>query len=95
MNRAAEEAKEAAGNRDGSAFAEALSNGRRAQKAYGVEDRRMRELPEMLANAPGTFAAKISGSGLGLGTAPADFPCPALRLAVPQDGGRVESRPVQ
>ncbi|MBQ7251048.1 MAG: GHMP kinase [Kiritimatiellae bacterium] len=95
--RAAEEAKDAAGNRDWSAFAEALSNGRRAQKAYGVEDRRMRELLEMLDNAPGTLAAKISGSGLGdcvlgLGTAPAAFPCPALRLAVSQNGVHVSGK---
>jgi mevalonate kinase len=98
--RAAEEAREAAGKRDWPAFAEALSKGRRAQKAYGVEDRRMCEMLELLDNAPGTLAAKISGSGkgdcvLGLGTASAPFPCPTLRLAVSQDGVRVESRPVQ
>jgi mevalonate kinase len=89
--RAAEEARDAAKRRDWPAFAEALRHGRRAQKAYGVEDRRMRELLEMLDNTPDTLAAKISGSGLGdcvlgFGTAPADFPCPALRLDVSPSG---------
>lgn len=91
---AAEEARDAAKRRDWPAFAEALQKARKAQRAYGVEDARMGELLDLLDKAPGTLAAKISGSGLGdcvlgLGTAPADFPCPALRLAISPSGVRL------